>query len=123
MHIKPIHSNEDHEEALARVEELMDATPGSEAFDELDILATLVESYEEKLFPVGEPDPIEAILFRMEQQGIKRSDLQEIAHCGRGRISEVLNKKRPLTLNMIRAFNAKLHIPSDVLVQEYPLAP
>lgn len=121
MHIKPIHTNDDYEYALQRIENLMDAKPGSDAFDELDILSTLVESYEEKNLPMEEPDPIEAIIFRMEQLGINRAELQKIIHCGRGRISEVLNKKRPLTLSMIRAFNHELHIPSDVLVQEYQL--
>jgi HTH-type transcriptional regulator / antitoxin HigA len=121
MHIKPIHTSDDYENALKRIEIIMDAQLGSEEFDELDILSTLVESYEEKNFPMENPDPIDAIKFRMEQLGINRTELQEIIHCGRGRISEVLNKKRPLSLNMIRAFNHELHIPSDVLVKEYRL--
>ncbi len=121
MHIKPIHNDKDYDEAAARIEKLMDAQPESKEFDELDVLSTLVESYEEKHFPMEEPDPIEAIKFRMEQLGITRSELQGIIHCERGRVSEILNKKRPLTLKMIRAFNEALHIPSDVLVKEYSL--
>ena len=122
MHIKPIHIHDHYEDALKRIEFLLDAQPGSDEFDELDILSTLVESFEEKNFPMEAPDPIDAIKFRMEQLGINRSELQGIIHCGRGRISEVLNRKRPLSLNMIRAINHELHIPSDILVQEYKLA-
>lgn len=121
MHIKPLHTNDDYENALKRIELIMDAQPDCDEFDELDILSTLVESFEERNFPMETPNPIDAIKFRMEQLGIDRSDLQEILHCGRGRISEVLNKKRPLSLDMIRAFTHELHIPSDVLVKEYPL--
>ncbi len=121
MRIKPIHNENDYDNALERVELLMDAKPGTPEFDELDILSTLVEVYEDKNFAIDSPDPIEAIRFRMEQMNLTRQDLQKELHCGRGRISEILNKKRPLTLKMIRDFNQKLHIPSGVLVKEYRL--
>lgn len=121
MHIKPVHNENDYESALERIESLMDAKPGTPEFDELDILSTLVEVYEDKHFAIDSPDPIEAIRFRMEQMNMTRQDLQKELHCSRGRISEILNKKRPLTLKMIRDFAQKLHIPSDVLVREYNL--
>ena len=121
MLIKPIHTEHDYECALRRIELIMDAALGSEEYDELDILSTLIESYEEKYFYIDKPDPIDAIKFRMEQMGINRTDLQKIVHCDRGRVSEILNKRRSLSLNMIRAFNHELKIPSDVLVQEYKL--
>jgi HTH-type transcriptional regulator/antitoxin HigA len=121
MQIKPIHTEKDYEMALSRIEKLMDASPGSSEEDELEILGTLVEAYEEKHFPIEEPDPIEAIKFRMEQLGIENHDLATIIKSGRGRVSEILNKKRPLTLNMIRILNKKMKIPSSILISEYPL--
>tara|TARA_A100000171_G_scaffold31006_1_gene29338 strand:+ start:832 stop:1236 length:405 start_codon:yes stop_codon:yes gene_type:complete len=122
MHIKPIHTLEDYNSALQRIETLMETSPGEEAFEELDILSILVESYEEKNFPIDAPDPIEAIKFRMEQLSLSRADLKETLKCTRGRVSEVLNKKRPLTLAMIRALYQAYQIPSDVLVRDYSLS-
>ena len=122
MHIKPINTLEDYEAATKRIESLMDSSPGEEKFEELDILSVLVESFEKKNFPIEAPDPIEAIKFRMEQLGLNRSDLEKVMFCGRGRVSEILNKKRALTLSMIRALNQAFQIPSEVLVQEYALS-
>jgi HTH-type transcriptional regulator/antitoxin HigA len=107
----------EHEAALAKVEALMDAPPGSKMEEELELWGLLVEKYEEEHFPIEPPDPIDAILFRMEQQGLRPGDLQKYVG-GKGRVSEVLNHKRPLTLAMIRALSAGLRIPTEILVQE-----
>ena len=122
MHIKPVNTFEDYEAATKRIEFLMDAAPGEKEFEELEVLSILVESFEEKNFPIKSPDPIEAIKFRMEQLGLNRLDLEKVMLCGRGRVSEILNKKRALTLSMIRALNQAFKIPSEVLVQEYTLS-
>ncbi len=95
----------------------MGARKGSPEGDRLDVLATLVEAYEERRFPIEAPDPIEAIQFRMEQMGLTRKDLEPILG-SRARVSEILNRKRPLTLPMIRRLAADLKIPADVLIQE-----
>jgi HTH-type transcriptional regulator/antitoxin HigA len=121
MQIKPIHTEQDYQIALARIDKLMNASVGSREEDELDILATLVEAYEEKHFPIESPDPIAAIKFRMEQMGIANRDLAKRIKIRRGRVSEVLNKRRRLSLNMIRILNREMKIPSAVLIQEYPL--
>jgi HTH-type transcriptional regulator/antitoxin HigA len=126
MNVKPIHTNTDYESALKRIEMLMDAESGSKDLDELEILSTLVEAYENKHFPILTPDPIEAIKFRMDQMGMSNSDLEKVicskrtSH-GRGRVSEILNKRRHLTLDMVRSLNKKLHIPAEVLVKSYSL--
>jgi HTH-type transcriptional regulator/antitoxin HigA len=93
----------------------MAATPGTDNGDELDVLATLVDAYEQNNFPVNAADPVEAILFRMEQQGLERSDLEAFIG-SRHRVSEVLNRKRGLSLEMIRKLHAGLGIPLEVLV-------
>lgn len=116
-YIRPVRTEADHEAALARIEELMDARPGTSEGDELDVLATLVERYEERQFPIGMPDPVQAILFRMEQAGLSRRDLEPLLG-GRAKVSEVLSGKRPLTLTMIRALTTRLGIPAEVLLQE-----
>jgi len=117
MDIRPIKSRQDYEKALCRVEVLMTAKPGTDEGDELDVLATLIEVYEQKHFPVSAADPVEAILFRMEQQGLERSDLE--AYLGsRHRVSEVLNRKRGLSLDMVRRLHAGLGIPLEALVGE-----
>lgn len=121
MHINPLHTISDYEKALERLEKIMDAQPGEKEFEELEVLSILIEHFEEKKFPISAPDPIEAIKFRMEQLGLNRADLEKVMACGRGRVSEVLNKKRPLTLSMIRALHQAFQIPSDVLVQKYSL--
>jgi len=117
MDIRPIKTKQDYEKALLRLEVLMSAKPGTEEGDELDVLATLVEVYEQRHFPVNAADPVEAILFRMAQQGLQRRDLE--AYLGsRHRVSEVLNRKRGLSLDMIRKLHAGLGIPLEALVGE-----
>ena len=102
--------------ALARVESLMDAAPGSPAETELEVWSILIEKYEEEHFPVSAPDPIAAIEFRMEQLGLTRTDL--LRHIpSRSKVSEVLSRRRPLSLQMIRSLHAGLRIPADVLLQ------
>ncbi|NVO56014.1 ImmA/IrrE family metallo-endopeptidase [Rhodobacteraceae bacterium B1Z28] len=115
--IRPIHSDEDYTAALARVEALMDLDRTQSQDDELDILATLIEVFEDRQFPMDQPDPIEAIKFRMEQMDIKQSDLAPIFG-SRSKASEVLSGKRSLTLKMIRALNEHLGIPADVLIRD-----
>ena len=117
MAIRPIRTRRDHRAALGRIEQLWDAPPGSEAADELEVLATLVDAYEQLHDPIPDPDPIEAILFRLEQTGQDRSDLQRILGVGRGRVSEILNGKRGLSLAMIRKLASALGIPAEVLIQ------
>ena len=117
MDIRPIKSESDYEAALVEVEHLWEAAPGSPEHDRLDVLATLIEAYEEKHHPIGPPDPIDAILFRMEQLGLRRRDLEP--YIGpRGRVSEILNRTRTLTLPMIRRLHQGLGIPAAVLIQE-----
>lgn len=116
MEIRPIHNEKEHRAALERLESLMDAEPGTEEGDELEVLAALIEVYEEKHYPVDPPDPIEAIRFRMDQQGLTRRDLEPYIGSS-GRVSEVLNRKRPLTLPMIRRLHEGLGIPLETLIQ------
>src|SRR5690606_16645245 len=115
MVIHPIHSQEDYDNALLRIDALMDAEPGSEEGAELDVLVTLVEAYERNNFPVGAPDPVAAILFRMEQLGITRKDLEPFLG-GRNRVSEVLSRKRTLSLTQIRRLHDGLNIPFESLI-------
>lgn len=117
MDIRPIRTKRDYERALRRIETLMDSDPDSDEGDELEVLATLVDVYEEKHFPLGPADPVEAILFRMDQQGLERKDLEPFIG-SRHRVSEVLNRKRGLSLEMIRRLHAGLGIPLQVLVGE-----
>ena len=120
MNIKPIRTNKDYEEALQRVELLMDAREGTIEFDELEILSTLIENYEAKHFSIDIPDPIEAIKFRMEQEGLKQKDIAKLFG-NKVRVSEVLNKKRRLTLDMVRNLHDNLSIPYDSLLNRYEL--
>ena len=114
---KVIKNDREYEAALARIDELMDAAPDTPEGDELELLTTLVEVYEEKHFPIDLPDPIEAIRFRMEQSGLKQQDL--VAYMGsRSKVSEVLTGKRALSLKMIRALHKGLGIPAEVLLRE-----
>jgi HTH-type transcriptional regulator/antitoxin HigA len=115
--IRPIHSEHDYSAALARIETLMEMDCSEAEADELDVLATLVEVYEERHFPMDTPNPVGAIKFRMEQLGMSQSDLAPIFG-SRAKVSEVLGGKRDLTLKMIRALNAHLGIPADVLIQD-----
>ena len=114
--LKPIRTENDYEQALAEVEELWGARTGTSKGDRLDVLATLIEAYEVEHYPMDPPDPIEAIKFRMEQQALTRKDLEKILGT-RMRVSEVLNRKRGLSVNMIRALHEKLGISADVLIR------
>lgn len=116
MEIKPIKTEDDYDAALAEVEALWGAKADTPEGDKLDVLITLIEAYEAKHHPIAPPDPVEAILFRLEQSGMERRDLEP--YIGRsGRVSEVLNHKRPLTLGMIRKLWKGLHIPLESLIQ------
>ncbi len=115
MQIRPIRTEQDHDAALARIDELMGAKAGSAEGDELDVLVTLVCAYEEQHFPMDAPDPLTAIQFEMEQQGLTRKDLEPMIG-SRARVSEVLTGKRRLTLPMIRRVRDGLGISADVLV-------
>ena len=118
MNIKPIKSEADYTAALARIECLMDAQPGTPQMDELEVLTTLVEAYEAQHYLIDAPDPIEAIKFRMEQEGLKQKDLVHIVG-NKSRVSEILNRKRKLTLEMIRNLHKHLHIPIESLFLDY----
>ena len=116
MIIKTIQTKRDYKTAMARIDRLMDAT-STAARDELELLSELVENYEEKHFPIELPDPIEAIQFRMEQQGLSQQDLVPFIG-SRSKVSEVMNRKRRLSLSMIRALHKGLQIPAEILLQE-----
>jgi len=118
MNIKPIKNEEDYSQTLSYIESLMDAKPNTPQMDELDVLTTLVEAYEEQHYKIEAPDPIEAIKFRMEQEGLKQKDLVAIVG-SKSRVSEILNKKRKLTIEMIRNLHTQLHIPIESLFLDY----
>lgn len=121
MKPKIIKTEEEHEAALSHVETLMDAKPGSSAESELELWALLIDQYEEEHHPIEAPDPIEAIKFRMEQLGLTQKDLVKFIPA-KSKVSEVMNRKRGLSLAMIRAFHSGLGIPANVLVKEFPLS-
>ena len=118
MKIKPIKNKKDYEQAMERLEVIFDAKKGSELGDELEILGMLVENYENEKFSIDFPDPIEAIKFRMEQLGYNQTDLANIVGL-KSRASEILNRKRKLSLEMIRQIHSSLNIPTEVLIQAY----
>ena len=118
MNIKPIKTKKDYEQAMLRLENLFDAKKGTSRGDELEILSLLVEKYEDEKFPIDLPDPIEAIKFRMEQSGLTQTDLADIVGQN-SRASEILSRKRKLSLEMIRQLHKKWRIPTEVLVQAY----
>lgn len=118
MDIKPIKTGKDYEKALERLEVIFDAKPNSPEGDELEILSLLIDKYEKETFPIDAPDPIEAIKFRMEQLGMKQKDLAKTIGFN-SRVSEILNKKRKLTLVMIRKLHEQLNIPTNILIQDY----
>jgi len=120
MDIKPIKTNNDYQAALAEIERLMDAEPNTPEGDKLEVLTTLVEAYEEKHYPIDPPDPIEAIIHEMESQGLTRKDLERYLG-GRARVSEILNRKRSLSLQMIRNLQEGLGISAEILINPYPL--
>lgn len=117
MKAKVIKTKAEYEAALARIEKLMDAAPNTPQGDELDLLSLLAHHYEEKKFPIDKPDPIAAIRFRMEQQGLAPKDLVPVLG-SRSRVSEVLSGRRGLSLKMIRALVADLRIPAELLLGE-----
>ena len=118
MNIKPIKNEQDYTNTLSQIENLMDAKPNTVQMDELEILTTLVEAYEEQHYKIEAPDPIEAIKFRMEQEGLKQKDLVAIVG-SKSRVSEILNRKRKLTIEMIRNLHKTLHIPIESLFLDY----
>ncbi|MFH1158111.1 MAG: DNA-binding protein [Pseudomonadota bacterium] len=122
MNIKPIKTKKDYETALKRIESLMSARKNTARGDELDVLTTLVEAYEQKRFQIDNPDPIAAIEHRMEALNIGRKDLAPILG-SKSRVSEVLGRKRKLTMEMVRNLHKKMGIPAQTLIQDYELRP
>ena len=120
MDIQPIRTDADHDIALQEIEKLWDAPYGSPEGDKLDVLVTLVEAYEDKHYPILSPDPVEAIIHQMESQNLSRRDLEPYLG-SRSRVSEILSRKRTLSLTMIRKLQKGLEISADILVQPYPL--
>ncbi|RLD22514.1 MAG: transcriptional regulator [Bacteroidetes bacterium] len=120
MDIRPIKTEEDYNKALKRLEEIFDAQSNSIEGDEAEILTVLIDNYENTYFPIEAPDPIEAIKIRMEELNIKQKDLIGIIG-GKSRVSEILNKKKRLTVDMIREFERILHISASILVNNYQL--
>ncbi|ENI5845150.1 helix-turn-helix domain-containing protein [Flavobacterium psychrophilum] len=118
MEIKPIKTEKDYNQALERLDMIFDAKNGTPEGDELEVLGILIDQYENEHFPIDLPDPIEAIKFRMEQMGYNQNDLANIVGL-KSRASEILNRKRKLSLEMIRKLHESLHIPTDVLIQTY----
>jgi HTH-type transcriptional regulator/antitoxin HigA len=118
MTVKPIKTKKDYDQAMVRLEAIFDSKEGTLEGDELEVLSILIEKYEDKHFPIGLPDPIEAIKFRMEQLDYSQIDLAKVVGL-KSRASEILNKKRKLSLDMIRRLHDKLNIPTDVLIQPY----
>ena len=114
--LKPIRTEADHERAMAEVERLWGAKDGTSEGDRLDVLVTLIEAYEKEVYPFDPPDPIEAIQFRMEQLGLTRKDLEPFIG-SRARVAEVLNRKRGLSIEMIRRLNEGLGISGDILIR------
>lgn len=120
MTTKLIHSETDYQAALTRIEALWNTANGSDEADELELLSMLVEAYEKQNFPIEAPDPIEFLNYVMETRSLTRKDLEP--YIGpRGRVSDILNRVRPLTLDMIRRLSAGLGLPATVLIQGYPL--
>ncbi len=120
MTIKPIHTEAEYQAALAQIEASWDAVDGSEEAEQLEVLSMLVEAYEKQHFPIEAPDPIEFLNYVMETRGLARKDLEP--YIGpRGRVSDIMNKVRPLSLEMIRRLSSGLGLPATVLIQDYPL--
>ncbi len=118
MEIKPIKNDEDYQAVLKEIEGLFGAAPDTPEGDRLDVLITLVEAYEDQHYALPNPDPIEMILYFMESRGLTRRDIEPYIG-SRGRVSEVLNRKRPLSLEMIRKLHEGLGLPAEVLIQPY----
>jgi len=121
MTIKPIKTEKDYHDALNRLEEIFDAPKGSPESDEADVLGVLIDDYEKMYHPIEAPDPIEAIKIRMEELQLRQVDLiPEIG--GKSRVSEILNRKRKLTVDMIRNLSEKLQLPPEILIRDYQLS-
>lgn len=118
MNLKPIKTKKDYQQALDRLEVIFDAKKDTKEGNELEILGILIDQYENEHFPIDLPDPIEAIKFRMEQLGYNQTDLARVVGL-KSRASEILSRKRKLSLDMIRQLHEKLNIPTDVLIQAY----
>ena len=120
MDIKPIKTEQDYNEALKRLEKIFDAPVNSKEGDEAEILSLLIDNYENKFYPIDAPDPIEAIRIRMEEMNIKQKDLVGVIG-GKSHVSEILNKKKRLTVEMIRKLEDLLHLSASILVNNYRL--
>jgi HTH-type transcriptional regulator/antitoxin HigA len=121
MNIKPIKTDSDYQVSLNRLEKLFDAKIGTKESDEADIVGLLIDEYEQKHHPIEAPDPIEAIKIRMEEMQLKQVDLiSEIG--GKSRVSEILNRKRKLTIDMVRKLANKLNLSASLLIKDYQLA-
>ena len=121
MNIKPIKTEEDYHKALEKLELIFDAPTGTKSGDEAEILSLLIDNYENQFYPIEAPDPIEAIKIRMEEMNLKQKDLVGVIG-GKSRVSEILNKKKKLTVDMIRELEHLLHISASVLVKNYQLS-
>ena len=121
MDIHPIKTETDYQAALEEIQSLFDAAPNTPQGDKLDVLATLVEAYEERQYPIPAPDPIEAVQYFMESRGLTRKDLEPYIG-NRARVSEVLNRKRPLTLRMIQRLHNMVDIPANMLLKPYTVS-
>tara|TARA_Y100000817_G_C16820700_1_gene528716 strand:+ start:82 stop:462 length:381 start_codon:yes stop_codon:yes gene_type:complete len=119
--IKPIRTEEEYKSALKELSEIFDAPKGTSAFDKAEILEILIEKYEDEHYPIEAPDPIEAIKYLMEEEGLNQSDLGEIIG-DKSKASLILNRKRKLSLSMIRKLQERFNLPAEVLIQDYPLA-
>jgi HTH-type transcriptional regulator/antitoxin HigA len=120
MNIKPIKTEEDYQAALSRLEEIFDALDGTPESDELDVLGLLVDEYEKEHYPIDSPDPIEAIKIRMEELNMRQVDLIPMIG-GKSRVSEILNRKRRLTIQMIRRLKERLDLSAELLIRDYEL--
>ncbi len=120
MNIKPIKTEEDYQAALSRLEEIFDTPDGTPESDELDILGLLVDEYEKEHYPIDSPDPIEAIKIRMEELNMRQRDLIPMIG-GKSRVSEILNRKRRLTIQMIRRLKDQLNLSAELLIRDYEL--
>jgi len=120
MNIKPIKTEKDYEKALERLEVIFDAPQNTKEGDEAEVLSLLIENYENQYYPIEAPDPIEAIKIRMEEMNIKQKDLVGVIG-GKSRVSEILNKKKKLTVDMIRKLEGMLNLSASILVNNYQL--
>jgi HTH-type transcriptional regulator / antitoxin HigA len=121
MNVRPIKTEADYQAALGEVKRLFESTPNTPQGDRLEVLTTLVEAYERQHYSIPAPDPIEAIRYYMESRGLSRRDIEPYIG-SRARVAEVFNRKRPLSLEMIRRLHKGLEIPADILIQPYAAA-